>query len=298
MDLNFNAMKWSIINILKSNMRSGFIVLGLASMMSSCLPDPLPVDGLPTLESKIVVSSQIIPDRGLVVLLTRSIGALDAGDDSDPEELLQQIMINDALVTLHYQNNIDTLTSLGNGLYGGVTIEWTAGITYELRAEAEGLQNISAFAQLKESVPFENVNARLFINEYDSLAEVNYSLRDPEGENFYMVNVQQFSSTQELTSLLNPNVFTYLKDDRDFEGQLFQDEFRVFFRDFMEGDTVAVFLSNVQKEYYEFWELRNENRYGFSELASEPLNYPTNVKGGLGFFTLQISDVRVFVLEE
>ncbi|HPH46753.1 MAG TPA: DUF4249 domain-containing protein [Chryseolinea sp.] len=279
-------------------MRSGFIVLGLASMMSSCLPDPLPVDGLPTLESKIVVSSQIIPDRGLVVLLTRSIGALDAGDDSDPEELLQQIMINDALVTLHYQNNIDTLTSLGNGLYGGVTIEWTAGITYELRAEAEGLQNISAFAQLKESVPFENVNARLFINEYDSLAEVNYSLRDPEGENFYMVNVQQFSSTQELTSLLNPNVFTYLKDDRDFEGQLFQDEFRVFFRDFMEGDTVAVFLSNVQKEYYEFWELRNENRYGFSELASEPLNYPTNVKGGLGFFTLQISDVRVFVLEE
>nr|HPM30977.1 DUF4249 domain-containing protein [Chryseolinea sp.] len=274
------------------------IVLGLASMMSSCLPDPLPVDGLPTLESKIVVSSQIIPDRGLVVLLTRSIGALDAGDDSDPEELLQQIMINDALVTLHYQNNIDTLTSLGNGLYGGVTIEWTAGITYELRAEAEGLQNISAFAQLKESVPFENVNARLFINEYDSLAEVNYSLRDPEGENFYMVNVQQFSSTQELTSLLNPNVFTYLKDDRDFEGQLFQDEFRVFFRDFMEGDTVAVFLSNVQKEYYEFWELRNENRYGFSELASEPLNYPTNVKGGLGFFTLQISDVRVFVLEE
>ncbi|HOX81890.1 MAG TPA: DUF4249 domain-containing protein [Chryseolinea sp.] len=291
-------MKWSIINILKSNMRSGFIVLGLASMMSSCLPDPLPVDGLPTLESKIVVSSQIIPDRGLVVLLTRSIGALDAGDDSDPEELLQQIMINDALVTLHYQNNIDTLTSLGNGLYGGVTIEWTAGITYELRAEAEGLQNISAFAQLKESVPFENVNARLFINEYDSLAEVNYSLRDPEGENFYMVNVQQFSSTQELTSLLNPNVFTYLKDDRDFEGQLFQDEFRVFFRDFMEGDTVAVFLSNVQKEYYEFWELRNENRYGFSELASEPLNYPTNVKGGLGFFTLQISDVRVFVLEE
>ncbi len=266
-------------------------------MMSSCLPDPLPVNNLPKLEPKIVISSQIIPDQGLVVLLTRSIGALDAGDDSDPEELLQQIMINDALVTLHYQNNIDTLSSLGNGLYGGLTNEWTEGITYELRAQAEGLQNVNAFAQLKASVPFETVNARLFVNEYDSLAEVDYSLQDPEGENFYMVNVQQFSSTQELTSLLNPNVFTYLKDDHDFDGQLFQDQFRVFFREFSQGDTVAVFLSNVEKEYYQFWDLRNENRYGFSELASEPLNYPTNVNGGLGFFTLQVSDVRVFVLE-
>ncbi len=290
-------MKSSVIKILKRSVRNGFIMMCFGWMMSSCLPDPLPVNNLPTLEPKIVISSQIIPDQGLVVLLTRSIGALDAGDDSDPEELLQQIMINDALVTLHYQNNIDTLSSLGNGLYGGLTNEWTAGITYELRAEAEGLQNVNAFAQLKESVPFETVNARLFVNEYDSLVEVDYSLQDPEGENFYMVNVQQFSSTQELTSLLNPNVFTYLKDDRDFDGQLFQDQFRVFFREFSQGDTVAVFLSNVEKEYYQFWDLRNENRYGFSELASEPLNYPTNVNGGLGFFTLQVSDVRVFVLE-
>ena len=48
------------------------------------LPDPLEVDDIPVVKPQIVVSSQIVPDQSLVVLLTKTFGALGANDDSDP----------------------------------------------------------------------------------------------------------------------------------------------------------------------------------------------------------------------
>jgi hypothetical protein len=303
MDSNCNGMENGFIS--KNNLKKKKVLsVILSSVMSSimlisCLPDPLPVENIPSLEPKITVASQIIPNQGLVVFLTKSIGALDAGDTSDPEDLLEQIVINDAVVTLQYNNETDTLAFLGSGLYGGVTIrEWQERITYELKVKSAELGEVNAFAQVQDPVPFQTAEAKLYITQFDSLAEINYSLNDPPGRNFYMVNVQKFSATQGLASLLNPDVFTHLVEDTDFDGELFQDQFRVFFRDFSEGDTVSVFLSNIQKEYYEFLTLRNDNRYNFADFASEPVNYPSNVNGGLGFFQLYVPDVRLFILEE
>ncbi len=270
-----------------------------ALVAAGCLPDPLPVDELPMLQPKITVASQIVPEEGLIVFLTRSVGALDASEDTDPQTLLNQIVINDALVTLHYAGQTDTLLAQGSGLYGTLTdIAWQAGTVYELRVTSPAWGEVNAFANVQPQVPFQSVQARLFVTEFDSLAEVSYSLQDPQGANYYMINVQKVTSDQGLNSLLNPDVFTYLITDRDFEGRLFQDQFRVFFRDFSPGDTVSVFLANIQKEYYDFLKLRNDNQYNFAEFASEPINYPTNVNGGLGFFNLHVPDVRIFALEQ
>ncbi len=269
----------------------------IALALSACLPEPLPVGELPKLETKIVVSSQIVPEQGLVVLITKSIGALDAGRDSDAEALLAQIIINDAKVTLHYNEQIDTLINLGNGLYGGVTSDLATGATYTLHVVTDSLGEVSATSQVKQQIKFQSANASVYSNGYDSLASIDYSLNDPAGKNYYMVNVQRFSRTQTISSLLSPRVFTRLTADTDFDGRYFQEEFKVFFQDYSVGDTVAVFLSNIDKEYYDFLELRNDNRYNIADFASEPTNYPTNVDGGYGFFNLHVPDVRLFVLK-
>lgn len=277
---------------------STFFAAGVALIFWGCLPDPLAVDDLPKLDQKIVVSSQIIPGQGLVVFLTRSLGALDAGEGTDAQVLLNQIVINDALVTLHHTGGPDTLALLGSGLYGGLDINWQSSEVYELRVNSPEFGYVHSFARPLARVPFQTADARLFITEFDSLAEVSYSLLDPPGANYYVVAFQEFSANQQLGSLLNPDIFLHLNDDRAFDGQRFDDQFRVFFRDFSAGDSVAVFLTNVEKNYYDYLKLRKDNRYAFAELASEPLNYPTNVIGGLGFFNLHLPDVRIFVLEE
>lgn len=275
-----------------------YLLLGITSVVfTGCLPEPLPVSNIPTLEPKIVVSSQYIPELGLVIFVSKSIGALDAGEESDSEELISQIAIDDALVTIINGDEVDTLQSLGNGLYGGLKNDWQSNTNYKLTVISPELGSVHATTQVPAFVRFEQVTARILYNGYDSLAEITYQLIDPTGVNFYMINVQQFSTQQDVSSLLNPRIFTKLLEDKDFEGQLHSETFNVLFQEFSKGDSIAVSMANISPAYYQFLKLRSESRFSFVEFAGEPINYPSNVEGGYGFFNLHTPDVRLFSLE-
>ena len=270
----------------------------LLLVLSACIPEPLEVDNLPTVQSQIVISSQIIPDQTLVVLLTRTIGALDASDDSDPEDLLEQISVNDAVVFLDGPAGSDTLLALGDGLYGGLVIPLEEGEQYTLRVESETLGEVSATTTVQPQVRFEDLSASLYYNGFnDTLAQITYSITDPAPKNWYMLNVQEVEREDIVENLINPRAFTKLLDDDEFHGSAHSEQFRVFPRDYQPGDTIAVTLSNISGDYYQFMKLRLDNRFSLVQFLGEPVNYPTNVVGGKGFFNLYVPDVRIFVFE-
>jgi Domain of unknown function (DUF4249) len=311
-DLNFNSMKFSspskTLNKYSKRLANVYpytacnlwpVACGLLMplLLASCIPKPLAVDEIAQLKPKIVVSSQLVPGGALVVLITKSIGALDAGRGSDPQALISQIALSDAKVWLTNDGKVDSLPNLGNGLYGNINLNLQPYRDYSLTVKTTDLGEVSAITQLKEQVPFRTANATLYASIYDSAALVNYSLQDPAGPNWYMINVQKYSQKNDINSYLNPRVFTRLVRDSTSDGKVIQEEFKVLFRRFSKGDTVGVFLSNISEEYYGFLKLRNDRRYNFSAFASEPLNFNSNVKGGLGYFNLHLPDVRIFVLE-
>jgi hypothetical protein len=273
-------------------------VFGSALMFYACIPEPLDVKGVPNVKPQIVVSSQIIPDESLVVFLTRTFSALDADEDSDPEILLDQIAVSDALVIITGPSGSDTLQSLDNGVYGGVFIPFEDGEEYQLYVHSESLGTITATTTVKPQITFEDIEAGLHLNGFgDTLAQINYTLNDPPGTNWYMLNVQEVEREDLENNLLNPRAFTKLVEDKDFDGTDFSEVFRVFPRDYAPGDTIAVSLSNISDEYFAFMKLRQDNRFNFIEYLGEPVNYPSNVTGGKGFFNLYIPDVRTFVLQ-
>jgi len=274
-----------------------YLLIG-GMIVSSCLPEPLDVKGVPVVRPQIVVSTQIIPDQSVIVLLTKTFGALDASDDSDPEELLKQIAIDDAVVTIAGPGGTYELEPLENGLYGGLIIPFEVGEVYELKVNSESLGEVSAVTTVKPLVSFDDIKAELVFNGFDdTLAQITYQLSDPVEQNWYMLNVQQIERNEILEDLLNPRAFTRLMDDQNFNGRVHKETFRVFPRDFIPGDTIAVLISNISKDYYDFIDLRLDNRFSFVEYLGEPVNYPSNVKGGKGFFNLYIPDVKLFVLE-
>ena len=112
-----------------------------------------------------------------------------------------------------------------------------------------------------------------------------------------MINVQEVEQEDLVDNLLNPRAFTVLMDDAGFNGQTYSERFRVFPRDYQPGDTIAVSLSNIHEDYYEFMKLRIDNRFSIVEFVSEPVNYPSNVIGGKGYFNLYVPDVRFFVFD-
>lgn len=274
-------------------------VVAMCFVMAACIPEPLEVEGIPVVKPQIVVNTQIIPDQSLVVLLTKSFGALDANEDSDAQELLDQIAVEDATVTISNARQTYNLAALGSGVYGGIFIPFSAGEEYTLHVTSETLGEVSATTTVKPMISFDDIEAELYFDGYDdTLVQVTYTLTDPTEKNWYMLNVQQIERDELIEDALNPRSFMRLLDDAEFDGPKYGEAFRAFQRDFSAGDTVAVFLSNISEEYYNFMKLRLDNRFSFIEYLSEPVNYPSNVVGGKGFFNLYVPDVRTFVLEE
>jgi hypothetical protein len=279
-------------------LEKGIAILLFGITTVSCIPDPLAVEGIPVVKPQIVVSSQIIPDQSLVILLTKSFGALDANGDSDPETLLNQIAIGDAEVTLVGPDETYELTPLTLGFYGGIIIPFEAGQEYTLYVDSPTLGEVHATTVVKPQVPFDAIEAKLFFNGVsDTLAQITHRFIDPVNKNWYMLNVQEVEQEDIIQNVINPRAFTRLLEDTEFENTGYEETFRVFPREYDPGDTIAVSISNISEEYYRFMEMRQDNRFSFVEFLGEPVNYPTNVVGGKGFFNLYIPDIRTFVLE-
>ncbi len=273
------------------------IIAVIAVLLAGCLPEPLDVDNIPQIQPKIVVSSQMVPGQAVAVLLTKSIGALDANDNSDPQQLLAQIIVDDATVIIEGNGNSYPLQYLSNGVYGATSIPLNIGQSYTLRVTSITLGSVNATTVVKPMIRFQDIDASLYYIGRDTLAEVNYTMSDPVGKNWYMLNAQHVTGKNLQERLLNPWITTKLLDDTGFEGGTRQDAFKVLFDEVEPGDTLAVFLSNINKDYYDFMKIREDTRFGLADFLGEPINYPTNVEGGLGFFNLYIPDVRVFILE-
>ncbi|MFM8832595.1 MAG: DUF4249 domain-containing protein [Cytophagales bacterium] len=263
----------------------------------SCIPKPLPIDDIASLQPKVTVSSQLLPGNALLVLITKSVSALEAGWGSDPEDVINKAAISDAEVTLSIDDALVTLPSLGSGLYGNIAIDLVPNRDYMLTVKSPELGEVYAITQVKPAITFRTVQARLDKSQFDSTARISYSLQDPPGPNWYMVNVQKFSQSQQITSLLNPRIFTHLRSDSAADGKILEEDFKVLFRRYKAGDTVAVTMANISKEYYQFLKARFDRRYSAGAFATEPLNYKSNVENGLGFFNVCLPDARVFVLQ-
>jgi len=284
-------------------MASGFknialkLIAALTAVMSACIPDPLDVHGIPQLEQKIVVSSQLIPNFAVAVLLTKSIGALDASDDSDPEALIEQIAVDDAAVRIEGNGQSYTMQHIGYGVYAVAQLDLIAGQTYTLYVNSISMGEVKATTTVKPLIRFADLKTSIHISGRDTLTDISYRINDPDGKNWYMMNAQRFSRNRISERILNPWITTKLLDDASFEGGVKEDSFRMIFDEVKSGDTVAVLLSNIDLDYYNFMKIREDSRFGLASYLGEPINYPTNVEGGLGFFNLYVPDIRVFVLE-
>lgn len=274
------------------------IVVTAALGLSSCMPDPLDVDDLNLPGTRIVVSSLILPDNSVAILLTKSIGALEANDDSDPRDLIPGIALNDALVTITVNDSVYSLKLLQDGVYQGIGIPLVPGRECHLKVVSPSLGTVTASTVVQAPIYFDTVTAEPYINEYnDYWAQVTYTIKDPPAPNYYLLNVQKAKRREDLVeNILKPDAYTRQVEDKTFDAQEFSEMFRAMNKNFYPGDSIEVSLSNVSLDYFNYVTLRLENQLELVEVFSEPIYYPTNIRGGRGFFTLHLTDVRVVVL--
>lgn len=272
----------------------------------SCRPKEIDIDVSPP-EPKLVVSSQIIPYQTMLVSLTKSFSALaePTQNDTVTATFLEDVLVEDATVTVSYLGITDTLEMIAPGVYGSVTTLQEEYGTYTLNADDRKGMKITASSVLLPKVSFDTVYPILTKNSSDTIVEIEYSFSDiPLVDNWYVVNYYSKISTD--TSRINLDINYFfgrgnnllvefdLLNDQTFSGEKYFSKKKLMI--VRPTDTIAVTLSNISEGYFKFLNAYKKSSNLFNQLTGEPIDFPSNVQNGYGYFNTHYPDVRTFDL--
>lgn len=275
-------------------------------LLSSCAPKGIDIDVEPA-EPKIVVASQIIPQKSIAVALTKSFSPLESIVTSETitQDLLNKFLVTNAFVTVSYNNHIDTLDMLVPGIYISDNILLTNYNTYTLyvKEPTSGLQAAAVTTMLPQ-VKFDTVYPVVKKMEFDTTISIKYKLTDnPDEENFYVVNyiVKKISegASLDISSYFgngsNKILSEYeLLNDASFTNGILEHE--TVLNKVATTDSIAIEVANISRGYYEFLTAAKRTGGLVTQLTSEPIHFPTNVQNGYGYFNAYFPDAKLFSL--
>ncbi|MDC1204530.1 DUF4249 domain-containing protein [Salibacteraceae bacterium] len=295
-----------------------FVLLG-------CVPEPIPLD-IEQAESKIVVSTQAIPNQGMVVILTRSFSALSDGTEgSFNQSDVQQYLVTGANVTVASQNEEVTLQELTEGLYGSIALLQESGKNYNLKViDAQEGKTVTASTQLQDAVGISNATARIDQQETTSIwLRLGFDFNDPIGKNYYMLNAYVNPSPPDFQGLLGGfgglSGIGSIGGGEDIGGNttggppssripglsnLFSDfsatwilndegrdgqqiqEERIIYNIDVVPGDVVLLTLSNISEEYYFYLQAREKSKSAIPFVTEPVTLPSNIEGGYGFFSM------------
>lgn len=279
--------------------------LTFIAFTQSCVPDPIDIDVTPA-DPKLCISSVVLGNNGIVIGLTRSYSPLQQSPESDTlgQQLVDQILVTGATVTISYLNQLDTLYELSPGIYTNLFTTITEGVNYTVRAsDPVSGESVWAATIMQPEAVLDTVYPYIDRTTTDSLVHFKFTLFDNAAtENYYVVNFikkVQGDSTFDINSVFaagSNEVLTEfeLYDDQAFTNGSLNKDVIVFSAE--QTDTVAVTVSEISKGYYEFLTAMKRSSSIFNQLTGEPITYPSNVEGGYGFFTMHRVRSTVFDL--
>ena len=278
------------------------ITIGLLS--ASCVPDPIDIkiDEAPT---KLVVSSQVIPSSIMIVTVSKSFGALSYSseeEDSLSQELIDQLLVDSANVTISYDGITEQLFPISNtpGVYWSFTTPQILNTTYTLNVyDPETDLTVSSSAEMLAQVELDTTYGVKDNSTSFEKIVMSYQFTDPSSEaNWYMLNfyAQNNDSVQSGSPFNNEEIptQTLLLSDQTFGSSAVSGTVDLFD---WPNDTVFVSLSNISQDYFDYLSARQKSGNLFTDIVKEPITYPSNIEGGYGYFTTHFPDVRVIIAQ-
>ncbi|MGZ5245112.1 MAG: DUF4249 domain-containing protein [Bacteroidia bacterium] len=280
--------------------KNAFVIIFAALLMFSCRPNDIEID-LPKHQPKLSIFSQVIPDQVILVTVTKSFNSLEPADNLKGDSaFIDQLMVSNAIVTVSFGGRTEVLENTSPGVYVSTSILQVPNETYtlEVKDPATGL-SCSATSVMLPRISFDEAKTVTKINSFDTTITLEYSLTDMLGkDNYYLVSYTPFHRRNQgvrnpfLSITPTQNTFQLLSD-KLFTSNQYQGKLEL---DAAKGDTVAVSLVNISEEYYKYLVVYQKSGKVFNQITGEPIDFPTNVKNGYGFFTTHNPDVRILKL--
>lgn len=245
---------------------------------------------LPVYDRQPVVECYLEPGKPFRLLLSQSYGFFDPfGLDSS---FLSKTLLDDATVTIAYNNQVDTLynqlsvelSPLKIFNYTGQNlVPATPGVAYTLNITMPDGKTISGKTTMLPFVPIDSIKVE-WSPEKDTLARMlTYLTDDPNQVNYYrrMLNYHSLDSIPEQDFLVNDRINTtnLIAFGTGYE--------------LVENDTVFNTIFHISKDYYDYVESVQLAVFGNQNPFAQPSPIKSNVTGSanpLGIFTCLVYD--------
>ena len=286
-------------------MKIKIFYIALVLFTVSCRPKPLEIT-LDAAPQKLVIASQVVPDNVLGVLVTRSFPALEhnifvSGTNNVSQGFIDQVIVENAIVTVTYAGTTDTLYAVDTipGLYVSVSTLQIPYEKYELNVYDPVLnESVSAVSSMLKGVEFDTVYP---VVQNNNSVRLKYAFKDFVGPNYYLLNVYKASSNNNLANL-DVNSFPFASGKNELiQSVLINDivyntasiSSEIELNGIVSSDTIGVTLAHISEGYFRFLSAQGKINGLIGQFFREPVNVPTNVTNGYGYFSAYDPDVKV-----
>jgi hypothetical protein len=279
--------------ILKFILFSGVLSLFL---LASCRPKPIKIN-VESAPEKLVIYTQLIPDKSIIVSLTHTFSALEGVTEANIESLL----VSGAQVQVKFNGETFDFQEITPGIYISYNEAYQYNQEYELTITS-GSEVVTAKTMMLPKVDFTTCLPQVDKFPTDTNVYVNVAFSDiPNVNNWYLINVYRKTGTFNPLDGLNffqtgnnSSLTTLLVSDKEFNGTY---EKKVALENLFHNDSIAVTVSNINEKYFDYLKARSAGGGNvFTQLNLEPISYPTNVVNGYGFFNAHFPDIKLFDL--
>ncbi len=289
-----------INNILKI-----IITIILSTYLYACTK-PIPIT-IPQARPKLCIASQVVPNQLILVTVTYSFTSLYSNNLDTSNTFNLNIFAERARVTVSYNSITDTLLLTAPGVYGSINTLIASGTTYTLNVyDSATNETVSAVTTMQTPTKFDDFSIHKYINKKDTIIDTlisfKYSFADKDlaVDNYYYVSLSKANPNgliADPTGLLNIfNLSSTLKlySDAQMKNGILKDSIDNSFTFRINGtDTLLCMVGSISKEYFQYLTAFKKSNSILNQLTGEPINYPTNIVNGYGFFNAQAPDLKI-----
>ncbi len=285
-------------------------LLSILALFYSCRkPEPLDIK-MPQQKDAPVISATITDAEGVVVSAGYSMESIrNISDRNGHGKIPRDILVDSGMVRISEGNGAThNLYRLSPGVYGSNELELKDGSSYTLHVTDpkkgttatatttyyvqpqgssvtpvyKGIRNGDTLCTLQVAIPDAQKDAKYFIG-YTTTKQLRENVKvmsGPAGQN--MSAMATFEPKQ--LELLQSNASTALNHSFTIKASA--------------GDTLVVQIGRVDGGYYKYLQAYKRTGYLINQLTGEPINLPTNVQTGYGYFALCKPNRYVFDMKE
>ena len=286
--------------------RDRIIILAtLTTCLYSCQPKPLEIEVTQS-PATLTVSAAAPDNHTVLVSACYSFNSLLSLTDTATggTAIPENILLKDAVITLT-GNHTDTLTKVVSGVYGKSDLTLENGRRYTLNiydlAEGKTTTATTTYHLPPEVASITPVVRRKYA---DTTIDLNIQFSSVASEHFYFISYHSSVSARAVSN--SPQAvaaslasFSAKQLTLFTAAQLNETGLRCSIpMTCKASDTLLVHIGEIDRDYYDYLTAYKKSGSFINQLSGEPINLPTNVLKGLGFFALSQPARYVFRLKE